>query len=136
MMKETIFLLKTLKEWCDRFDGIHVRYAYDTTSEYHIVEVDPESIRRGNEQYQKAELVLWTEFMERYPDSDLLICEPSKANNMSNCLFDSVLCLASEVWMPFLSDYIGVSSVSYLSKRSSYSKLNEYNNIYDYALAA
>jgi hypothetical protein len=88
-MSEIEFIKKTLKEWCERFVGIHVRYAYDAVSEYHIIEVDPESIRRGNDEYKEAELSLWTAFMELYPNADLLITKPSEANDMSNCLFNS-----------------------------------------------
>ena len=55
-MSEIEFLKKTLNEWCERFVGIHVRYAYDVVSEYHIIEVDPESIRRGNDEYKEAEM--------------------------------------------------------------------------------
>ena len=51
--------------------------------------MDPESIRRGNEQYKETELALWTAFMERYPYSDLLITRPSEANEMNNCLFEN-----------------------------------------------
>ena len=29
MMKEKEFLINALTEWCKRFEGIHVRYAYD-----------------------------------------------------------------------------------------------------------
>ena len=88
-MKETDFLINALNEWCKQFEGIHVRYAYDSATEYHIVEVDPESIRRGNKEYKEAEMALWTSFMEAFPEADLLISEPSGANNMLNCLFDS-----------------------------------------------
>ena len=42
------FIKKTLKEWVSRFNGIKLRYAYDAVTEYHIVEVKPEEIRRGN----------------------------------------------------------------------------------------
>lgn len=136
MMKESDFLIATLKEWCEKFDGIRVRYAYDVVSEYHIVEIEPESIRRGNEQYKSAEFTLWTAFMEKYPNADLLICEPSDANDMTNCLFDSAQ-MVSVIWEPFWSESIYVSSVLSLSKRSAYSKFNEYdNNKYEYALAA
>ena len=122
MMKETDFLIRILNEWCRKFDGIHVRYAYDANTEYHIVEVDPESIRRGNERYEEAELALWTSFMEAFPESDLLVCEPTGANQMSNCLFDSRCGQINKpeivsIWM----DLFTVSNkVTLLSKKSTY----------------
>lgn len=137
-MKETDFLIKALTEWCQMFNGIHVRYAYDPITEYHIVEVDPESVRRGNEAYKEAEYALWTAFMEEYPESDLLICEPSKSNNMENCLFDS----STEVaiisgWVNIWTENLKVfDQITSLSKRSVYSRSNEYDNINEYALAA
>ena len=89
MTKESEYIIRTLKLWCEQFDGIHVRYAYDAKSEYHIVEVDPESVRRGNDLYKKAELAFWSAFMSDFPESDLLICEPTRSNDMANCLFES-----------------------------------------------
>lgn len=83
------FLKKTLKEWESLFEGIKIRYAYDAVTEYHIVEVEPEEIRRGNVDYKKAEMQLWMYFMEQYPAEYLLICAPSDANDMSNVLFET-----------------------------------------------
>lgn len=88
-MKEVEYIKRTLEDWCKRFEGIHVRYAYDATTEYHIVEVDPENIRRGSEQYKDAEYNLWVSFMELFPGSDLLVTKPSSANDMTNCLFEN-----------------------------------------------
>lgn len=140
-MREKEFLINALTEWCKRFEGIHVRYAYDATTEYHIVEVDPESIRRGNDEYKAAELALWTAFMEAYPESDLLISEPSQANNMVDCLFESENnCFAKlewDAWDAFLSvNDIVSSSVSSLTRKSARKQTNVYENIYEYALAA
>ena len=137
-MKEKDFIIKTLNEWCDQFEGIHVRYAYDVNSEYHIVEVDPESIRRGNDLYKQAELSFWIAFMSNFPESDLLVCEPSESNNMDNCLFEypqNNHCYSE--WEIYLADsYKVLTEVTTLSRRSSYSKFNEYNNNNEYSLAA
>lgn len=82
------FLRKTLKVWESLFEGISLKYAYDTVTEYHIVEVQPEVIRRGSADYKKVERQLWMDFMKQYPDECLLICAPSDANNMTNVLFE------------------------------------------------
>ena len=136
-MKETEFIIKTLKEWCNQFEGIHIRYAYDSNTEYHIVEVDPESIRRGNSSYKQAELALWTDFMREFPDSDLLICEPSTSNEMTNCLFENPL------RKPFDGEIFVVKTrpmkeVTILSKWSTWSSSNrnEYTTENEYLLAA
>ena len=49
------FLTKALNEWDLLFEGLEIKYAYDAVTEYHIVEVEPEEIRRGNVDYKKAE---------------------------------------------------------------------------------
>ena len=83
------FLKKTLKKWESLFKGIKIKYAYDAVTEYHIVEVKPEEIRRGSANYKKAEMQLWMDFTEQYPDECLLICAPSDANDMTNVLFET-----------------------------------------------
>ena len=85
------FLKKTLKEWELLFEGIKLKYAYDTATEYHIVEVQPEDILLGSPDYKKTEFQLWMDFMEKYPDEYLLICTPSDANDMTNVLFETRL---------------------------------------------
>lgn len=83
------FLINTLKEWSSRFEGIRINYAYDVVTEYHIVEVEPEKIRRGSTEYKNAEMQLWMSFMELYPDANLLITKPSNANDMTNIVYSS-----------------------------------------------
>ena len=83
------FLKETLEKWKSLFEGIELKYAYDAVTEYHIVEVKPEAIRRGNADYKKMETQLWMDFMEQYPDECLLICDPSDANDMTNVLFET-----------------------------------------------
>ncbi len=137
-MKETDFLINVLNEWCKKFEGIHVRYAYDSVTEYHIVEVDPESIRRGNKEYKEAEMALWTSFMEAYPEADLLISEPSGTNDMSNCLFESESkFLGQSEWEKFRFDYdmLAESEITF-TKKCVHSQTNEYENVNEYALAA
>ena len=47
------FLKEALKELGKLFIGINLKYAYDALTEYHIIEVKPEEIRRGNTDYKK-----------------------------------------------------------------------------------
>lgn len=104
------FLKKVLKEWVSLFEGIKLKYAYDAVTEYHIVEVKPEEIRRGSVDYKKAEMQLWMDFMEQYPDECLLICAPSEANDMSNVLFET-----KQVWTIFTQNKIISDSFDYTS---------------------
>ncbi len=138
-MKETDYIIETLKDWCNQFEGIHVRYAYDANTEYHIVEVDPESIRRGNSSYKQAELDFWAAFMNEFPDSDLLICEPSSSNNMINCMFENPLRLRVILdGETFVVKTHPMTEVIIMSQRSQHASTNrnEYTNINEYSLAA
>lgn len=127
------FLKETLEKWKSLFEGIELKYAYDAVTEYHIVEVKPEEIRRGNADYKKMEMQLWMDFMEQYPDECLLICAPSEANDMTNVLFE------------IKSDW-GIQKEEAYSNRINYTSY-DYNLVYldnteigldinDYALAA
>lgn len=128
------FLKKTLEEWESLFEGIKLKYAYDAVTEYHIVEVKPEEIRRGSEVYKKAEMQLWMDFMEQYPDECLLICAPSDANDMSNVLFET-----KPAWTIRLQDEAFSDSFdynyNYNQVLSNNTKANLYNNN-NYTLAA
>lgn len=145
-MKETVFLINALKEWRKKFEGIHVRYAYDAASEYHIVEVDPESIRRGNDEYKKAEISLWDSFAKTFPESDLLISEPWEGNDMTNCLYDSAeelqkgeqyyLLDLPKVNFPWEGYVVVLQDESPWQQNTANKETNEYQNNYEYALAA
>lgn len=129
------FIKKTLKEWVSRFNEIKLRYAYDAVTEYHIVEVKPEEIRRGNLDYKKLEMKLWLDFMELFPDECLLISAPSDANDMTNLLFET-----KSVWkilscMNVFSDSIGYTQYDYYKVYSDNTKIC-FNNNYYYSLAA
>ena len=95
------FLKNILKEWASLFEGIKLKYAYDAVTEYHIVEVKPEEIRRGRVDYKKAEMQLWIDFMEQYPNECLLICAPSNANDMTNVLFET-----KQTWTTYVHNNI------------------------------
>lgn len=83
------FLISVLKGWSSCFGGVKFNYAYDTVAEYHIIEVKPEEIRRGNSEYKNAEMQLWMRFIELYPDENLLITNPSNANDMTNLVYSN-----------------------------------------------
>lgn len=102
------FLQKAFKKWESLFEGIKLKYAYDAVTEYHIVEVRPEEIRRGSVDYKKAEMKLWIDFMDQYPDECLLICAPSDANDMTNVLFET-----KSVWTILLQNDVFTDSFDY-----------------------
>ena len=83
------FIKNVLKEWESTFKGIKLKYAYDEDVQYHIIEVEPETIRRGNKDYMSKEAQLYMDFMFAFENENILICNPSSANNMSNILFNN-----------------------------------------------
>lgn len=64
-----------------------VNYAYEKPTDFHIVEIQPESVRRGNDDYMEWEYSFWKEFSELFPDKDLIISEPDKRDDMSNLIY-------------------------------------------------
>lgn len=85
------YVIGKLKEVSKKINGISLRYAFDEITDFHIIEVYPESIRRANEDYMKLESDLWTEFYSLYPNEDILISEVCESNDMTNVIYDSSL---------------------------------------------
>ena len=75
-MKSSRYITNQLKQWNKQFDGIHIKYTFDIETNFHIVEISPEEIRRGNEAYEQQELDFWMDFMRLYPEENILISEP------------------------------------------------------------
>lgn len=67
--------------------NVCVRYAYEESTSFHIIEVSPESVRRGDETYMEWEYSVWKEFAELFPNEDLLISEEDDTNNMTNLIY-------------------------------------------------
>lgn len=90
-MKTQDFIIQILSQWHELFEGISIRYAYDKSTNFHIVEVSPEQIRQNSSAYKNAELDLWLKFLADYPTENLLISEPSAINDMSNLLYSNMV---------------------------------------------
>lgn len=80
-MKSSQYIINQLELWNERFDGIHIKYMFDIETNFHIVEISPEEIRRGNTEYKQQELDFWMSFMKFYPEENLLISEPFSNND-------------------------------------------------------
>lgn len=121
MMNEKKYITSVVSTWMEKFSDIEsIRYAYDEISGFHIVEVSPESVRTDNSDFADEESNLWMNFMELYPDADLLISEPSDVNDMSNIIYVSEKASVSDYTTFFdydLSDY----DESYSFDMSNYS---------------
>lgn len=83
------FIIESLVKISDKIFGIRLRYAYDVNTDFHIIEVSPEQIRRGNDEYVEMEADLWKEFYDKYPNEDILISDIDETNNMDNVLWEN-----------------------------------------------
>jgi hypothetical protein len=75
------FIIGRLEGIVSEIEGISIKYMYDDVTDFHIVEISPESIRRGNDTYNEMEVCLWRDFHIKFPEDDILICEPSEVNS-------------------------------------------------------
>lgn len=91
------FIISSLTKISNEILDIKLRYAFDETLNFHIIEVSPESIRRGDEKYMEMEYDLWNSFQQMFPNEDLLISEIDETNNMSNTLYETELPIQSQI---------------------------------------
>lgn len=89
-MNAVEFIKSKLSDISDKIPEIGLRYAFDKITFFHIIEVYPEKIRRGNPKYMEFEHNLWIDFQKYYPNEDLLISEVDNMNNMSNLAFEKI----------------------------------------------
>ena len=76
-MKAKDYIVFKINELIDSFEDIKLRYAFDAKANFHIIEVMPESIRRGNNNFIEKEYEINKEFSKLFPNDDLLITEPN-----------------------------------------------------------
>lgn len=81
-------IISRLKAISSEIKGIKIRYAYDEITDFHIIEISPESIRRGSKEYIELENELSSDFYKSFPSEDILISGALKSNNMSNIIFE------------------------------------------------
>lgn len=81
------FIISRINDLVKNIKDVSVKYAYEESTKFHIIEIQPENIRRGNDDYINWEYSLNQEFSERFPEDDLLISEPCFFNDMRNVIF-------------------------------------------------
>ncbi|OAV63468.1 hypothetical protein Barb6_03730 [Bacteroidales bacterium Barb6] len=82
------FIIARIDDLSKRTKGLSFRYAYDTKTDFHIVEVTPEEICSGSEEYIKLECDIWAAFYSLFPKEDLLISDKCRTNDMSNIIYE------------------------------------------------
>lgn len=81
------YIIAKINELQELGIALCVKYAYEEATSYHVIEVAPESVRRGNEQYMEWEYSIWKEFANLFPNEDLLISEEDETNDMSSLIY-------------------------------------------------
>ena len=76
-MKPRDYIIGQMNELINLFNSIELRYAFDTKTNFHILEVTPESIRRGCDDFVNIEYEINCEFSKLFPNDDILITEPN-----------------------------------------------------------
>lgn len=121
------FIISRIKNLINDIQSVSVKYAYEESTNFHIIEIQPESIRRGNNDYMDWEYSLNHEFSEIFPEEDLLISEPCFFNDMRNIIYQHNI---------HSHDFINSSSKSI--SFSDFTISNGFENILDndYSLAS
>lgn len=131
-MNATDFIISKLKSISSKISGIGIKYAYDRTTDFHIVEISPESIRLNDEEYLEMEYMLWKEFQNSFPEEDLLVTGVKKMNNMDNILFEKSLPVDYGKYSSFNSFFsirFKLSRKENINTNQEYSYINESYNI-------
>lgn len=89
-MNSNDFIIENLNEISRSIKGIHIRYGFDSISNFHIIEIAPESIRRGSLEYVELEGKLWNDFYHNFPNEDILICEMSESVIANELIFEKI----------------------------------------------
>lgn len=106
------FILSSLEMMSKAIPAAGLRYAYDSHTDFHIIEVYPESVRRGNEEYMEMECNLWKNFHDLYPQEDILISEVDDTNDMSNLIYEHIpgpIINEAYIWNAPISDNFIIS---------------------------
>lgn len=82
------YIIEKLNNISNEIENISLRYVYDITTDFHIIEVTPESVRRGNEDYINMECSFWSDFHRLFPNEDILITNKCETNDICNLIYE------------------------------------------------
>lgn len=80
------FIINWINKIASKFEGISMKYAIEKFTNFHIIEISPDSIK-SSEEFSEEALHFEFIFFDKFPNEDLLICEKSAENDMSNVIF-------------------------------------------------
>lgn len=91
------YIKKELNIFCSRFLGMSVRYAYEDSSNYHIIEIKPYEELKIKEEFCQWATEFWERFEREFEDENILISDESCLNDMSNLIFENSKSLNKEI---------------------------------------
>lgn len=91
------FIIEQLNLISTKVKDIGLRYAFDKRSKFHIIEVSPDDIYFTDDKYRSLESDIEIEFINKFPEEDLLFSEISVLNDMTDLIHEIVPPTASDI---------------------------------------
>lgn len=83
------YIKKELDGFTSMFPNASIRYAFESVSHYHIVEIEPHEELKKDSDFLDWAMRFWREFEEEFTAENLLISERDEVlNDMSNLLYE------------------------------------------------
>lgn len=86
-MEPKDFIINWINMIFHKFKDVHFKYAYDEMSNYHIIEVSPETFEQSKK-FAELYLDFNDTFFKNFPEEDILISAPSEDNDMTNLIYE------------------------------------------------
>ena len=91
------YIKQELNIFCSRFLGMSVRYAYEYSSNFHIIEIEPYEEFKNKDEFCQWATEFWGRFECEFEDENILISEESCLNDMSNLIFENAKSFSKEI---------------------------------------
>lgn len=83
------YIKKELDRFASMFPNASIRYAFESVSCYHVVEIEPYDELKKDSNFSDWAMRFWREFEEEFTAENLLISEKDEVlNDMSNLLYE------------------------------------------------
>lgn len=87
-MNATNFIKQVMDKISSSVEGISIKYAFEKSTGFHIIEVGPELVRTKNEMYKKMAHQFRVDFHKEFPMDDIIISKVSDLHDMSNVIYE------------------------------------------------
>ena len=85
-MNATDFIKQMMDKMSSSVGGISIKYAFEKSTGFHIVEVSPDLVRAGNETYKKIAHQFRIDFHKEFPMEDIIISKVNDLHDMTNII--------------------------------------------------